>query len=113
MEQEAASEKVLKETTKNCPNPNCGLHCIKICGCDHITCKLYQDTFRKIDNNRDVGHHCHFEWCWLCFAPYTEIWEAGNSTHALTCKYYEGNLPRASAGVELEIADDPDAEDYE
>ncbi|TVY39652.1 Uncharacterized protein LSUB1_G004501 [Lachnellula subtilissima] len=41
-EQEAASEKFLTEKTKICPNPECGLHCIKASGCDHMTCKFYK-----------------------------------------------------------------------
>lgn len=42
MEQEAASQKFLTKKTKICPNPECGLHCIKASGCDHMTCKFYK-----------------------------------------------------------------------
>jgi hypothetical protein len=37
--QDEASEQLLAETTKVCPNSNCGIHVEKIAGCDHITCK--------------------------------------------------------------------------
>ncbi|TVY62711.1 E3 ubiquitin-protein ligase dbl4 [Lachnellula suecica] len=79
MDQEAASEKVLQETTKKCPNGKCGLNCEKVSGCDHMTC-----------------HKCKFQFCWMCFAPYlgpTGIDRAGNSAHAPNCKYHSANLP--------------------
>jgi hypothetical protein len=40
MEQEAASEKWITETTKKCPNPECGHAIEKNGGCDHMTCKF-------------------------------------------------------------------------
>jgi len=38
-EQEGACEKLIAETTKKCPNPECGHGIEKIGGCDHMTCK--------------------------------------------------------------------------
>jgi hypothetical protein len=40
MEQEAASEKLIAETAKQCPNPQCGHGITKDGGCDHMTCEL-------------------------------------------------------------------------
>jgi hypothetical protein len=42
MQQEAASEKLIAQTTKKCPNPNCGHGIEKEGGCDHMTCKLFR-----------------------------------------------------------------------
>jgi hypothetical protein len=39
MEQEAASEQLISDTTKKCPNPQCGHGIEKSGGCDHMTCK--------------------------------------------------------------------------
>jgi len=37
--QEEASERLVDETSKACPNPKCGIHIEKTTGCDHMTCK--------------------------------------------------------------------------
>ncbi|KAI0421245.1 hypothetical protein F5X98DRAFT_371255 [Xylaria grammica] len=63
------SEKHVKETTKPCPG--CKKNVNKYSGCDHITCV------------------CGFEWCWLCFAPYTK--DGGGflrCKHAAECRYH-------------------------
>jgi hypothetical protein len=40
IEEEAASEKHLREETKKCPNSDCAVPCVKVIGCDHITCRF-------------------------------------------------------------------------
>ncbi|KAF4634338.1 hypothetical protein G7Y89_g3772 [Cudoniella acicularis] len=37
IEQERESASYLEKETKVCPNPECGLHCVKVDGCDHMT----------------------------------------------------------------------------
>ncbi|TVY36886.1 Uncharacterized protein LOCC1_G007848 [Lachnellula occidentalis] len=73
--QEAASQKYLTKKTKICPNPKCGLHCIKVDGCDHMTC-----------------HSCHFQFCWSCFASYTRIRAVGNTAHSKKCPWHPKQL---------------------
>ncbi|TVY20580.1 Uncharacterized protein LARI1_G002539 [Lachnellula arida] len=74
-EQEAASQKFLAEETKICPNPECGLHCTKVSGCDHMTC-----------------HFCHFEFCWNCLASFTRIRADGNTAHTNDCRWHPDQL---------------------
>ncbi|EPE29696.1 RING/U-box [Glarea lozoyensis ATCC 20868] len=71
LDQEAATNELLQRETKTCPNKSCGLHVMKISGCDHMTC-----------------HRCRFEFCWLCLAPYQAIRAHGNHYHEKNCRYY-------------------------
>lgn len=38
--QNEESEKLIAASAKICPGPGCGRKCVKISGCDHMTCKL-------------------------------------------------------------------------
>ena len=71
VEEEQASERTIKETTKKCPGEGCGASIEKNEGCDHMTCKA-----------------CSWEFCWLCLAPYEPIRKKGNREHKSSCKYY-------------------------
>jgi hypothetical protein len=74
--EEAASRKMIKETSRQCPGKNCGWRIEKNDGCDHMTCRK-----------------CNTEFCWLCKANYKDIWRLGNTAHKPTCRYYTTNLP--------------------
>ncbi|EKD12230.1 ring finger protein [Drepanopeziza brunnea f. sp. 'multigermtubi' MB_m1] len=76
MAQEAASDRVIAETTKVCGNPECGARIEKNGGCDHMTCKV-----------------CLYQFCYLCLAPYKRIMAEGNTAHAENCVYHSSNLP--------------------
>lgn len=71
IEEEQASERTIKETTKKCPGEGCGASIEKNEGCDHMTCKA-----------------CSWEFCWLCLAPFEPIRKKGNKEHKSDCKYY-------------------------
>jgi hypothetical protein len=94
IEEESASEKHLREETKKCPNPDCAVPCVKVIGCDHITCRFATWTWSN-QLTIYVGHRCKHQWCYICFVPYTEIWRMGNGAHNTTCKYHPDNLPSA------------------
>ncbi|TVY86719.1 putative E3 ubiquitin-protein ligase [Lachnellula willkommii] len=55
--QEAASQKFLAEETKICPNPECGLHCTKVSGCDHMT-----SSFTRIRADGNTAHSNDCRW---------------------------------------------------
>ncbi|OJD36572.1 ring finger protein [Diplodia corticola] len=74
-DEERATKKMLKKTTKQCPGKSCGWMIEKNHGCDHMTCRK-----------------CRHQFCWVCLAPYEPIKKHGNKRHAVTCKYHSDNL---------------------
>ena len=72
-EEEMASEDLIWQTSKACPNPDgsCGARIEKSYGCDHMTCR-----------------RCHYEFCWVCLADFNAIRRRGNHQHKADCKYY-------------------------
>ncbi|KAF1992720.1 hypothetical protein P154DRAFT_596343 [Amniculicola lignicola CBS 123094] len=70
-EQEKASETVIQNTTKKCPNKACGVDIKKNNGCDHMTCTK-----------------CRHEFCWLCLVDYNKIRRGDNSVHDPSCSHY-------------------------
>ncbi len=45
MAQEAASQNLIAQTTKKCPNPKCGHSIEKNGGCDHMTFKVIESDY--------------------------------------------------------------------
>ncbi|TGJ83110.1 hypothetical protein E0Z10_g5667 [Xylaria hypoxylon] len=85
------SEKHVKETTKPCPG--CKKNVNKYSGCDHITCESPQSDPKfetcRVANLIQVQGVCGYEWCWLCFAPYTKDNESFLCCkHAPECRYH-------------------------
>ncbi|KUJ23217.1 uncharacterized protein LY89DRAFT_605984, partial [Mollisia scopiformis] len=74
MEQESASDALIAQIAKACPNPECGHAIEKNHGCDHMTCI-----------------QCNYQFCWICFAPWLNIMRHGNHRHDPACKYHTVN----------------------
>lgn len=68
-EEEKASQKTIKETTKPCPKCHASIE--KNDGCDHMTCRK-----------------CKHEYCWVCLVDYEPIRRMGNNMHNAKCLHY-------------------------
>jgi hypothetical protein len=97
--EEAASRRLIAETTKQCPG--CKGNIEKSFGCDHMSCKvpslsychalhthsytLFSPTYNSLANT-DVrsGTRCGKEFCWQCFAPYARM----RCAHRPGCEYH-------------------------
>lgn len=86
---ERATERVIQQTTKPCPN--CKANIEKIAGCDHMTCEYWSRTWINILISLGLG--CRTEFCWICFADYRRVRRRGNTAHDPACRYHTGNLP--------------------
>ncbi len=96
--EEEATNKVLAETAKACPNKGCGYFITKDGGCDHMTCKpcFFLGNIlrnRKFADFVWAGKRCRHDFCWLCLASYRQIRREGNSAHQESCRYHSQRLP--------------------
>ncbi|KAF2031325.1 hypothetical protein EK21DRAFT_63624, partial [Setomelanomma holmii] len=67
-QEEAASKKIIEQTTKRCPG--CKRSIEKSFGCDHMTCSK-----------------CKHEFCWQCLAPYLKK-GVRRVVHKRGCEYH-------------------------
>jgi hypothetical protein len=103
MQQEAASVKLIAETAKQCPNPQCGYGITKTSGCDHMTCEFVLSSRWFVLLTVGLGRRCNYEFCYLCLAPWKVILREGNTAHTQNCRYHSDQL---DTGEEPDIPDD-------
>lgn len=92
MEQNAASEKLIGEISKTCPNPKCGVPIEKNGGCEHMTCKMSLHDGTWPDHSYFLGRKCSYGFCYICLAPWLRILREGNTAHAENCAHHTNNL---------------------
>ena len=93
--EEISAQRYLAVYSKLCPK--CEIRGYKVEGCDHIRCKyssfaLCTKSFSQL--NLLAGPRCHYEYCWVCLANYSQILRLGNENHLPNCRHHTNNLNR-------------------
>lgn len=97
-EDEQKSLETVKQVSRPCPGPGCGVNIDKWTGCDHVTCESMEPIVhgRNVMLTAVTGRRCKHEFCWQCFAPYkgpTGTLRVGNSAHKDDCPHHSNRLP--------------------
>ena len=53
---------------------------------------------------RFLGHHCRYQYCWLCLANYALILKDGNTQHRSDCRHHTSNIATDRLHPDLVIA---------